>query len=203
MQLTNETLINGEVGSYFRQIDGRWELNRQIDPHHSREEWATIPGEAVRICQAVTSNSITLGQLLRYMCEAYTKLVAAEAQVDMLSSHGAKMAEIIAARFWAEARDRNWCSEADDIVSEINIQMRNAGIPWSLEPREREYRILASETYEVTIERTILVTASDQDAAIALANEEDDLDDDEICDQIRSYVNPHLQNREIIDIHLA
>jgi len=101
MQLTNETLINGEVGSYFRQIDGRWELNRQIDPHYSREEWATIPGEAVRICQAVTSNSISLGQLLRYTCEAYTKLVAAEAQADMFAKHGSKMAEIIATRFWA------------------------------------------------------------------------------------------------------
>ena len=203
MQLTNETLINGEVGSYLRQVDGRWELNRQIDPHHSREEWATIPGEAVRICQAVTSNSITLGQLLRYMCEAYTKLVAAEAQVDMLSSHGAKMAEIIATRFWAEARDRNWCSEADDIVNEINLHMRNAGIPWSLEPREREYRIVAHETYEVTVEHTILVTASDEEAAIVRANDEDNLDDDEIIDQIRSYVNPSLVNREIIDVNLA
>lgn len=203
MQLTNETLINGEVGSYFRQIDGRWELNRQIDPHYSREEWATIPGEAVRICQAVTSNSISLGQLLRYTCEAYTKLVAAEAQVDMLAKHGSRMAEIIATRFWAEARERNWCSEADDIVGEINDSMRSAGIPWSLEPREREYRIVTSETYEITIEREILVKASDEDGAVALANEQDDMDDDEIIDQIRSYVTPSLAHREIVHVNLA
>lgn len=200
--LSNESLIYGDINSYLRQADsGQWQINRQIDPQWGNgEEWTVIPAEVARICQAVTSNNISLGQLLRYLCESYTKLSGAQEAVERMRSLGNETVKIIADRFWREAEDRNWCQEADQIVDDINNQIANIGADWELWTREREYAVHVEERYEIVVNRVITVSARNADDASDLASEAEPLDDDEIAELVRYQINPTLENRDIDDV---
>lgn len=201
MQLTNETLLDAALASYVRVNDnGVTQFNRQVDPQWPTEEWLNIPAEAATHIRALLDGRITMGQIVRYLCEAYSQMQAAREELGAMDAKGGIMADTIAQRFWREAESRGWCSDADDIVGEINTQLRNNGIHWQLEPRVREYEVTVRESYSFEVERTVMVEARNVDDAREQVANFDNADDEDLVDAIRYRVTPTLEDREILDV---
>lgn len=80
--------------------------------------------------------------------------------------------ETIGERLIREARNRNWCSEYDEIVQSLN---RSISVP--LPERERDYEVVINGWVRVPFSYTVTVTASDEDSAIEMAQDGDYLPD--------------------------
>lgn len=68
----------------------------------------------------------------------------------------------------AEATNRGWCSEYDEIIERLNLRLHR-----SLPERESEYEVTWTETYTVTVSRSGTYTARDADGAVEYAQEDE------------------------------
>ena len=92
--------------------------------------------------------------------------------------------EIIGEALLREAERRNWCSEYDEVVDNINARL---SVPLPERNQERSYTVTWTETYTVTVPRSYMTDALDADAAIEHA--ENGRNDDDIAYYLREAVN--------------
>lgn len=69
--------------------------------------------------------------------------------------------EIIGKRFWSEAKDRGWCSAADEIVAEINEELPVYKIP----DRQQEFTSYVDVTGEMRVSVPVVISAASQEEA--------------------------------------
>lgn len=99
------------------------------------------------------------------------RLTDLQQQYDRQRNEAMNTLTIISDRLIAEANNRGWCNEYDEIVERINNDLPN----WlQLAEREGEYEVTWTETYTVTIDRTATVTARDADSAADLVSSDPD-----------------------------
>lgn len=80
--------------------------------------------------------------------------------------------EAIGERLMREARNRNWCSEYDEIVESLNVSLSV-----ELPVREREYEVAISGYIRVPFSYTVTITSDSEENAIDIAQDGDYLPD--------------------------
>ena len=105
------------------------------------------------------------------------RLTAAEAEV----ASGKEAVSIIGGRLIEEANNRGWCSDYDRIIENVNSEVASG---WELPKRNNEFTVTWTETFTVTVNRSGTYTASDEDAAMEIAKEEETADSYQLRDAI-------------------
>ncbi len=81
--------------------------------------------------------------------------------------------EIISERLNREASDRDWCDEFDRIIDEVNSDLPGQ---FYLDKREREYEVTWRETHTLTVRRSAIIMAEDEESAISQVEDWDEAD---------------------------
>lgn len=105
------------------------------------------------------------------------RLTAAEGNV----AAGKEAISIIGGRLIEEANNRGWCSDYDRIIENVNSEVASG---WELPKRNSEFTVTWTETFTVTVKRSGTYTASDEDAAMEIAQEEETADRYQLRDAI-------------------
>jgi hypothetical protein len=154
---------------YFRENPDthKTEMNKQINPSVTSEEWVEVPLRTRRIF-ADAENTSTVGDLITsYTTEA--NAVDSWIQMhDNLKHQAFDAIRIIGERLIRESNDRGWCSEFDEIIDDVNASLPG---PFALPTRERDFVVSWTEQYTVTVRRSATVTARDEDSACDMASE--------------------------------
>lgn len=105
------------------------------------------------------------------------RLTAAEGNV----AAGKEAISIIGGRLIEEANNRGWCSDYDRIIENVNSEVASG---WELPKRNNEFTVTWTETFTVTVNRSGTYTASDEDAAMEIAQGEETADRYQLRDAI-------------------
>lgn len=153
---------------YFRlnPDTNKHEMNQRISAKNTDDNWVLVPHRAHNyLCQ---TTDLQLGELVNiYVSEAR----AADAWMekhDTIRQAAFDAIRIIGERLIQESNDRNWCSEFDQIIDDVNSSLP---APFLLPVREREYNVSWSETYTITVRRYETVTARNEEDACNLVDD--------------------------------
>ena len=169
--VSNDTIICN-VNNYLRQNPdtNSWEINLRVDPAIERDEWVPIgPHLHATFASDVPGTPMpTIGRLISLLVTATRNEIAWRERHDTIATNANSAIAMIGERLLDEAEKRNWCSEFDEIIDDVN-----AALPghFQLPTREREYTVSWSETYTVTVRRSATVTARDGDQACDAVSE--------------------------------
>jgi len=163
--VSNETLI-ASLDSYIHQTSsGTREILWRVDPRETTDKTIKVD---YRVLSLLMSKDLTVGQLVR--------IFALENESRMHEQRDAlKAMEIISERLNHEADRRGWCDDFDEIIEEVNGLLPG----WlQLAKREREYEIDVQVTATMTFTERVTVTASNEEDAREMAEEQvsDDID---------------------------
>jgi hypothetical protein len=109
--------------------------------------------------------------------------------------------EVIGQRLIQESDDRGWCSEFDDIINEVNESLPSH---LQLPLRQREYLVTWTEEVTISVSRSTVVNASDEDSAEEYAREVgDSAEEDDIVEAIRNGEWESDNSFENVEVELA
>ena len=167
--IANDALIP-DFTVYTRKTEtGTHQLNNKINPQIVDEEWVDIPNR-VMVNLTDPNATVTVGKLAALYASEANHADAWVKKYDDIRTDAMRAISTIGDRLICESNDRNWCSEFDEIIDDVN----NALPGWlQLPTREREYEVRWTETYTVTVCRSTTVTARDPESA---------------CDYVSDYV---------------
>jgi hypothetical protein len=179
--VANDTIIPN-FPYYFRlnPDTNKHEMNQRISAKITDDNWVLVPKRAHNyLCE---TTDLQLGELINiYVSEAR----AADAWMerhDTIRQQAFDAIRIIGERLIQESEARSWCSEFDQIISEVNDALPG---PFMLPVREREYEVTWTETYTVTVNRSATFTATNEDEAVDYAKDYETADGDELVSAIR------------------
>lgn len=163
----NDTLL-ATLNAYYRTTDeGKQQLSTKIDPRVSDEEWNDIPN---RVYQVILNpgSDLTVGKLVAHYAQEARFSDAWRDKYDQARDEARRAISAIGERLITESNDRNWCSEFDEIIDDVNGNLPG----WlQLPTREREYEVRWTETYTVTVNRSTSVTARNEEHACNLVED--------------------------------
>ena len=162
----NDTRIP-DLSSYFRMEGETYQMNDRINPEVSEDRWNTCTrGTHTRF--SASADRMTIGKVIAsfanidYHREEWAK------RADEKEAAAVRAIQIIGERLIQESNDRNWCSEFDEIIDDVNSALPG----WlQLPVREREYEVSWTETYTVTVCRSTTVTARNEEQACEYAGD--------------------------------
>lgn len=171
----NDTIMP-DLSSYFRMEGETYQMNDRINPEVSEDRWNTCTrGTHTRF--SASADRMTIGKVIAsfanidYHREEWAK------RADEKEAAAVKAIRIIGERLIQESNDRDWCSEFDQIIDDVNSALPG----WlQLPTREREYEVAWTETYYLTVRRSTTVTARNEEDAcnmvadMSLVGEADD-----------------------------
>lgn len=168
----NDTILP-DLSSYFRMEGETYQMNDRINPEVSEDRWNTCTrGTHTRF--SASADRMTIGKVIAsfanidYNREEWVKR-SNEKEADAY-----RAIQIIGDRLIQESEDRQWCSEFDEIIDDVNRALPG----WlQLPVREREYEVSWTETYTLTVHRSTTVTARNEEAACELVGEMDVIGD--------------------------
>lgn len=176
---TNDTLI-GDYSSYLRWSaeESTYQMSSKIDPRTEGEGvWMNIPSSVYdAIHPEGGGKTLTIGQLITRLSQQERMHHEEVKAHNKLRTEAQGAIQFIGERLIEESERRDWCSEFDSIIDDVNM-----GLPaWGQLPdRTREYTVTWSEEYRVTVQRQATVTARSDTDAISIAQEEDEEADGE------------------------
>lgn len=165
---------------------GATQLNNRINPQITDEEWVDIPNRVYQVILNPESN-LTIGKLVAHYAQEARFSDAWRDKYDQARDEAQRAISAIGERLITESNDRNWCSEFDEIIDDVNGNLPG----WlQLPTREREYEVRWTETYTITVNRSTSVTARNEEQACEIAADSyvGEADDYEMRDAI-SYGN--------------
>lgn len=182
---TSTDTLAPNINSYLRKTeDGRHELNLRVSPATTEDTW--IPIEPTMYQMLIVENpddsTPTVGRLISMLAQARENLREWREKHDTIRSQAFDAIDMIGQRLIEESERRGWCSEFDQIIEEVNSNLPG---PFLLPSREREYEVTWSETYYVTVNRSITVTARNESEAEDYARDYDTADTSEILEAVR------------------
>lgn len=146
---------------------GTPQLNNRINPQITDEEWVDIPN---RVYQVIVNSDpdLTVGKLFALYASEANHTDAWLKKYDQARDEARRAIDMIGERLIQESNDRNWCSEFDEIIDDVN-----GSLPaWlSLPTRERDYTVSWTETYYITVSRSTTVTARNAETACDLVSD--------------------------------
>ena len=182
--IANDTLAP-DFTVYTRTTEtGVRQINNKVNPQITDEEWVDIPN---RVYVALTSSdpNLTVGKLAALYASEANHTDAWVKKYDQARDEARRAIDMIGERLIQESNDRGWCSEFDDLIDQANSNLPG----WlQLPERTREFEVTWSETYTVTVQRSICVEAKSEDHAISIAHDWDEAEESELRDAI-SYGN--------------
>lgn len=149
----------------------------------------TVGASSITIPANVTPSELEaiIERLSNDLAEANTRSSSRQTRIEELQrivDNAHRCMDIIGDRLISESNDRDWCSEFDRIIDEVNGQLPS---PFCLPVRNKDYEVTWTETYTVTVSRTETYTARDEDDAIAQAKQEDTVGSSEIIEAVREH----------------
>lgn len=166
--VSNDTFICN-VNTYLRQNPdtNSWEINLRVDPSVERDEWVPIgPHLHATLASDVPGTPMpTIGKMIHYLVAATRNEIAWREKHDTIRQQAFDAINIIGERLIQESQDRAWCSEFDEIIEDVNGKLPG---PFLLPTRERDYEVSWTETYTVTVHRSTVVTARNEEHACDL-----------------------------------
>lgn len=184
--IANDTIVP-KFPYYFRTTpDDKREMNERINSKVQDDQWQEIPNRVHHVL-VEREDALQVGELAVYYASEARIADAWMKRYDNIHSQANAAIQAIGERLIEEAEKRNWCSEFDEIIDNVNASLPGQ---FQLPTREREYNVSWTETYTITVQRSATVTARDGDNACDLASEmySGEADDYEIRDAI-SYGN--------------
>jgi len=184
--VSNDTIICN-VNNYLRQNPdtNSWEINLRVDPSVEQDDWVPIgPHLHSMLASDVPGTPMpTIGKVIHTLVAATRHEIAWREKHDTIRQQAYDAIHMIGIRLIDEAERRNWCSEFDEIIDDVNANLPG---PFELPTREREYNVSWTETYTITVQRSTTVTARDAEQACDAASElyTGEADDYEIRDAI-------------------
>lgn len=147
---------------YTRKTEtGTPQLNNKINPQITDEEWVDIPNR-VLVNLTDPDATVTIGKLAALYASEANHTDAWVKKYDDIRTDAMRAIAMIGERLITESNDRNWCSEFDEIIDDVNGALPG----WlQLPVREREYEVAWTETYYVTVCRSTTVTARNEEQA--------------------------------------
>lgn len=180
----NDTLLP-TFNAYYRTTDeGKQQLSTKIDPRVDTEEWNDIPN---RVYQVILNpgSDLTVGKLAAHYAQEARFADSWRDKYDQARQEAIQAIQAIGDRLITESNDRNWCSEFDEIIDNVNDSLPG----WLKLPlREREYEVTWTETYYVTVSRSETVTARNEEHAVELIEDAGNASEYDLRDAI-SYGN--------------
>lgn len=180
--VSNDTIVP-KFPAYFRMTaENKHEINERINSKVENDQWQEIPNR-VRTVLTERPEELQLGELIVYYSSEARHADAWMKRYDNMQSQANSAIETIGQRLIDEAEKRNWCSEFDEIIDDVNGSLPGH---FQLPTREREYNVSWSETYTITVRRSATVTARSEENACDSASElySGEADDYEIRDAI-------------------
>lgn len=178
--IANDTLIPNFTVYTRKTETGTTQLNNKINPQITDEEWVDIPNRVVVNLTDPDAN-VAVGKLAAlYATEAIHSDLWIKKH-DELKEEARRAIETIGDRLITESEQRNWCSEFDEIIDEVN-----GTLPYwmQLPTREREFNVTWTEEYSVTVRRYATITARNAEQAAEIAADWDEADEYEIRDSL-------------------
>lgn len=167
----NDTLLPN-FDSYFRynaESHG-YEWNTQIDPRHENATWREITSAARdRMTSGNAHRVKTIGSLAHEYLTTEYLLNKLHKEFSEYKTKARNAINTIGDRLITESNDRQWCSEFDQIIDDVNSEL-----PFDLQlpTRSKDYVVTWTETYTVTVERSETVhEMRDEDQAIDYVRE--------------------------------
>ena len=154
---TNDTLI-GDYSSYLRWSaeESTYQMSSKIDPRTEGEGvWMNIPSSVYdAIHPEGGGKTLTIGQLITRLSQQERMHHEEVKAHNKLRTEAQGAIQFIGERLIEESERRDWCSEFDSIIDDVNM-----GLPaWGQLPdRTREYTVTWSEEYRVTVQRQATV----------------------------------------------
>lgn len=180
--IANDTLVP-DFTVYTRATEtGARQINNKVNPQITDEEWVDIPN---RVYVALTSSdpNLTVGKLAALYASEANHTDAWVKKYDQARDEARRAIDMIGERLIQESNDRGWCSEFDDLIDQANSNLPG----WlQLPERTREFEVSWTESYTVTVRRSICVEAKSEEHACDIAADWDEADDYEITEAIRS-----------------
>lgn len=180
--IANDTIVP-KFPYYFRTTpDNKHEMNERINSKVQDDQWKEIPNRVHHVL-AEREDALQVGELAVYYASEARIADAWMKRYDNIHSQANAAIAAIGERLMQEAESRNWCSEYDEIIADVNSALPGM---FQLPVRERDYTVSWSETYTITVHRSATVTARDEENACDLASEmyAGEADDYEIRDAI-------------------
>lgn len=178
--IANDTLApNFTV--YVRTTEtGTQQLNNKVNPQIVDEEWVDIPNRVYQVILNPESN-LTVGKLVAHYAQEARFSDSWRDKYDEARQQAQNAIAKIGERLIQESNDRSWCSEFDQIIDDVNSDLPG----WlQLPEREREYEVTWTESYSITVPRSITVTARNEEQACDIAADWEEADEYEMREAI-------------------
>jgi hypothetical protein len=156
-----------------------YEMRTNLDPEG---DWIACPSGALTYFTMVGNSGFSVRNVLlnfvgesRQLEKTFAELKEWQVLADKYRTQHYEDIAVIRDRLVAEAENRGWCSEFDDIIEEVNQKLHV-----EMERRESEYELVVS--FSVSGSTTVRVTATSAEEAAAFVRDDADafLDVDEI-----------------------
>ena len=166
---------------YCRKTEtGATQLNNKVNPQIVDEEWVDIPNR-VYVNLTSTESAQTVGKLAALYAHEANHVEAWVKRYDETREDAIRAIRRIGNRLIEEAEGRSWCSEFDQIIDDVNSDLPG----WlQLPEREREYEVRWTESYTITVPRSITVTAKSEEEACDIAADWEEADEYEMREAI-------------------
>lgn len=178
--IANDALVP-DFTVYTRKTEtGATQLNNKVNPQITDEEWVDIPNR-VYVTLTSTDPNLTVGKLAALYASEANHTDAWVKKYDQARDEARRAIDMIGERLIQESNDRGWCSEFDDLIDQANSNLPG----WlQLPERTREFEVSWTETYTVTVRRSVCIEAKSEDHAISIAHDWDSADEYELRDAI-------------------
>ena len=178
--IANDTTIPNFTVYTRKTETGATQLNNKINPQIVDEEWVDIPNR-VYVNLTSTDSAQTVGKLAALYASEANHVEAWVKRYDETREDAMRAIRRIGNRLIEEAESRSWCSEFDQIIDDVNSDLPG----WlQLPEREREYEVRWTESYTVTVSRSITVTAKNEEQACDIAADWEEADEYEMREAI-------------------
>lgn len=180
--IANDALVP-DFTVYTRKTEtGATQLNNKVNPQITDEEWVDIPNR-VYVSLTSTDPNLTVGKLAALYASEANHTDAWVKKYDQARDEARRAIEMIGERLIDESNNRGWCSEFDDLIDQANSNLPG----WlQLPERTREFEVTWTESYTVTVQRSICVEAKSEEHAQTIADGWDEAEQYEITEAIRS-----------------
>lgn len=180
--IANDALVP-DFTVYTRKTEtGATQLNNKINPQMTDEEWVDIPNR-VYVNLTNTDPALTVGKLFALYASEANHVEAWVKRYEESREEAMRAIRRIGNRLIEEAESRSWCSEFDEIIDDVNTDLPG----WlQLPERTREFEVTWTESYTVTVRRSISVEAKSEEQACDIAADWEEADEYEMREAISS-----------------
>jgi len=180
------SLFRRRIDEVTGTLTEHYEMRDNLDPEG---EWVACPSKAFTYLTMVGSASFSIRNVLLNLIGEAREVERAFAERDewrnkyetSAINHGHDIA-VIRNRLVEEAEKRDWCSEFDDIIEDVNRQLNV-----EMDPRERDFYLTVSFTVSGSASTSVRAASLDEAVEILKDSAEDYIEIDDAVIEAANY----------------